>query len=354
MGIKFHINFLTIILVACLHCHGQDATFSQYYTSPMLLNPGFVGSAEGLRISAAHRIQWPYIPGKFSSSGLAVGYQPDQLLDGVGLMAKRSVEGEGGLTTNSVMGLFSRRWVVPRKVDIQVGMQVGAISQRINWNKLVFSDQLDPVLGKIRASQAQKPPNLSTTAFDVSAGVITKFEFPFNGAEALNQAGLAVYHINTPSRNFTNEQVKYPRRWVAHYGVLLPFKGIRTNKTLSIYPNFRFEKQNDFTQLDLSTLAFEDPLFIGASYRNSKAFFSADNTAQMIITGGIKTQSETLGQVMIGYSYDFSLTGMRQTNRGSHEISLMFFLEKQNPKGSNRNPNFGCSKFYDQGLSPIF
>lgn len=332
----------------------QDGTFSQYFTNPMFLNPAFVGSAEGMRVSATHRIQWPYIPGKFSTSGLAIGYQPNELLDGVGAMAKRTVEGEGGLTTTQLSGLFSRRWVIPRTMDIQAGMQVGAINQRINWNKLVFSDQLDPLLGNVRNSQARKPANVSNTVFDVSAGVITKFDFAFNGKRALNQAGFAVYHINRPSRSFTTNENPYPTRWVAHYGVILPFKGFQINKTFSLYPNVRFEKQQNFSQLDLSTIAFEDPLFFGVSYRNTKSYFNFNNTAQMIMTGGIRTETKSLGQVMIGYSYDFSMTGMKQTNRGSHEISLMFFIEKQNPEGSNRNPDFGCSKFYNKGLSPIF
>lgn len=334
--------------------HAQDGTFSQYFTNPMFLNPAFVGSAEGTRVSAGHRLQWPYIPGKFSTSGIAVGYQPNELLDGVGAIAKRTVEGEGGLTTTQLSALFSRRWVIPRTMDIQAGMQVGAINQRIDWNELVFSDQLDPILGNVRSSQARKPANQSNTALDISAGVITKFEFPFNNKQALNQAGLAVYHINQPSRSFTNSENPYPVRWVGHYGVLLPFQGFQTNKTFSLYPNIRFENQQNFTQLDLSAIAFEDPLFFGASYRNTKSYFNFDNTAQMILTAGIKTESQTLGQVMIGYSYDFSMTGMDQTNRGSHEISLMFFFEKQNPDGSNRNPDFGCTKFYDKGLSPIF
>ena len=332
----------------------QDGTFSQYYTNPIFLNPAFVGSAEGMRISMGHRIQWPYIPGQFSTTGIGVGYQPDQLMDGVGAIVNRTVEGEGGLTNTRIMGLFSRRWVIPRTMDIQAGMQVGAINQRINWNELVFSDQLDPVLGNVQASQAAKPTHPSATAFDVSAGVITKFEFPFNEGQALNQAGLAVYHINQPSTSFTGAEARYPSRWVAHYGILLPFEGIQARKKLSIYPNVRFESQDNFTQLDLSAIAFEDPLFFGASLRNSKQYFNPDNTAQTIVTAGIRTRSKSLGEIMIGYSYDFSVTGMQQTNRGSHEISLMLFFKKDDPEGANRNPDFGCNKFYDKGLSPIF
>lgn len=348
----FHILLWLISLSS--FTYGQDGAFSQYFTNPIFLNPAFVGSSEGTRISMGHRIQWPYIPGQFSTTGIGVGYQPDELMDGVGTIVKRNVEGEGNLTTTNVMGLFSRRWVIPQTMDIQAGMQVGAIHRRINWNKMVFSDQLDPVLGNVRASQANKPNNLSATAFDVSAGIITKFDFPFKKGIALNQAGLAVYHVNQPSTSFTGAKANYPRRWVAHYGVLLPFNGVQTGKTLSIYPNARFEKQRDFTQLDLSAVAFEDPLFFGASFRNGKDYFNPENTSQLIVTGGVRSQNKALGRFMIGYSYDVSLTGMRQVNRGSHEISLMFFFQKKDPQDANRNPSFGCSKFYDKGLSPIF
>lgn len=343
-----------LLIIGSLDTKGQDGAFSQYYTSPLFLNPAFVGSAEGFRATLNHRTQWPYVPGKFTTSGFAAGYQPNKLIDGLGVVVKKEVEGEGALSTTSASGIFARRWVIPRTMDIQAAMQVGFFNKQVKWDRLVFSDELDPIRGDIYPSAAQKPVSASTAGLDISAGVVSKFDLNIGGKKIINQAGAAFYHINQPNESLTGGESSLPVRWTIHYGMLIPSNSLLSNKTLTFYPNFRFEKQNDFTQFDLSVLAFEPPFFLGGNLRNSKEYFNYENTSQFIATAGFKGNNKILGNYMIGYSYDVSLSGLSGSNRGTHEIALMIFLEKKNTNKSSRNPEFGCEDFYDKSLIPMF
>jgi hypothetical protein len=54
---------LIILTILSLNVHAQDPHFSQFFSSPLTLNPAFTGKFDGSwRLAANHRDQWPSIP----------------------------------------------------------------------------------------------------------------------------------------------------------------------------------------------------------------------------------------------------------------------------------------------------
>ncbi|MDZ7648921.1 MAG: type IX secretion system membrane protein PorP/SprF [Cytophagales bacterium] len=47
----------------------QDPQFSQYYASPLYLNPGFTGITPQQRLTSNYRIQWPNLPQAYVTYG---------------------------------------------------------------------------------------------------------------------------------------------------------------------------------------------------------------------------------------------------------------------------------------------
>ncbi|MGB1253256.1 MAG: type IX secretion system membrane protein PorP/SprF, partial [Candidatus Promineifilaceae bacterium] len=47
--------------------YSQDPQFSQFYASPLYLNPAFTGNVDLGQFAFSYRNQWPGIPGKFIS-----------------------------------------------------------------------------------------------------------------------------------------------------------------------------------------------------------------------------------------------------------------------------------------------
>ena len=58
---------LVFVMVTVLKVSAQDPQFSQYYQSPLYLNPGFTGITPQQRATFNHRIQWPNLPQAFST-----------------------------------------------------------------------------------------------------------------------------------------------------------------------------------------------------------------------------------------------------------------------------------------------
>ena len=58
---KCFVFFLTLLI--CGAVIAQDPHFSQFFASPLTLNPAFTGKFDGSwRLAANHRDQWPSIP----------------------------------------------------------------------------------------------------------------------------------------------------------------------------------------------------------------------------------------------------------------------------------------------------
>jgi Type IX secretion system membrane protein PorP/SprF len=59
----------SVIVMFALSAYAQDPHFSQFFASPLTLNPAFTGKFDGeWRLAANHRDQWPSIPKAYVTS----------------------------------------------------------------------------------------------------------------------------------------------------------------------------------------------------------------------------------------------------------------------------------------------
>ena len=79
-------------LLACQLVNAQDPHFSQFFASPLTLNPAFTGKFSGSwRLAANHRDQWPSIPKAYVTTSASIDFPilksriPEKDIFGVGL-----------------------------------------------------------------------------------------------------------------------------------------------------------------------------------------------------------------------------------------------------------------------------
>src|SRR6187402_2266959 len=66
---------LSVALFVCFSLHAQDPHFSQFFASPLTLNPAFTGKFDGqLRLAANHRDQWPSIPKAYVTTSASLDF----------------------------------------------------------------------------------------------------------------------------------------------------------------------------------------------------------------------------------------------------------------------------------------
>src|SRR6186997_1461779 len=96
-----------VLLMISFSAFAQDPNFSQFFASPLTLNPAMTGKFDGvLRVAGNYRNQWPTINNAFTTFTASVDgsilknriAENDQL--GVGIMAFSDKSGNGVLQNN--------------------------------------------------------------------------------------------------------------------------------------------------------------------------------------------------------------------------------------------------------------
>ncbi|GAB3925450.1 PorP/SprF family type IX secretion system membrane protein [Mucilaginibacter myungsuensis] len=188
----------------------QDHQYSQFFNSPVYLNPALNGQFEGdLRMNMIYRNQWTSLgngPKYFSAS---IDYNVPQFGGGIGLLFTRGTEGPAYLNKNNLSGIYSYS-VGSSDYVLSFGIQAGVTNRSIDYNNLVFSDQIDNRLGfdPSRVSAAEMPVFNNKFYFDTGAGI--------NLVAGNLMIGGAVQHLNKPNESFTGASALLPRRITGH------------------------------------------------------------------------------------------------------------------------------------------
>ncbi|MBS1637549.1 MAG: PorP/SprF family type IX secretion system membrane protein [Bacteroidetes bacterium] len=328
------ILYILLFVFALFGAQCQDMHFSQFYASPLYLNPAFTGANVCSRLSIAYRNQWPGISTAYSSCLASFDHSFSNNNVGVGIQFASDVAGTGGLKTTMVNPLFSYEAALSRKYSLRFGVQPGITMKSINMNNLTFGDQL------------ARGGNVSTVEVPVQSRTFLDF-----GAGALFYGkgfwlGTSFYHLNRPDESlFWYSNARLPIRCSVHGGYRYDFnKGEKNDDGRKLFTAaFNYRRQAKFDQLDLGFYFTRNIFNLGFWYRGIPLLKSykpgyPNNDAVCIIIG-LETD-----RVNIGYSYDITVSGLAAISRGAHEITLSYQMCKLKPK-KKKARLVNCPKF---------
>ncbi len=299
----------------------QDPVFSQFYAAPLQVNPAFAGITYAPRLTVNYRNQWPSWPNAYVTYSATYEQPLEKLNSGLGLLVMADVAGDGVYRTNRISGVYGYQVQVTRDFFVKFGVEAGIIQNRLDWDQLLFLDQLDPLTGATdgegnpNLSEETRPDQLSSTAVDISAGILA-YGGNFYG-------GFSVKHLNRPNENLLevnqNLALGLPLRFTAHGGVEFELeRGNNRRRPAFISPNVMYIQQGDFGQINIGAYAGLGQIYGGLWYRHT-----LENADAAIGLVGFH-----YGVMRIGYSYDFTVSGLSNGNTGgTHEISLTFSFE---------------------------
>ena len=331
-AIFFTFFWIIAIATAC----AQDPQFSQYYQSPLYLNPGFTGITNQQRATFIHRIQWPNLPQAFSTFAASYDIWVDELRSGFGILATTDKMGSAGWRTTTVNLNYSYKVRLNEKLVFSPGLSFGYGINGLDRSKLSLGDGLE-FSGVSLDPELQRLGN--TQYFDFSAGFVLYSKALFFGS--------AFSHLNTPNLSILNTEARLPMKMVFHGGGRITLNGgIRTvAKPSYLTPSFVYRIQGSASQLDVGVNYHIDPVSVGVWYRGKPFDQSIINSVQqdaLIFTMGIYLKNLT-----VGYSYDFTTSQLSSASGGAHEISLVYEFEaKPLRRGvKKRNRLIPCPSF---------
>ena len=326
----------------------QDPSFSQFYASRIYLNPAFTGIEQGLSFAGASRTQWSNVDQGFRTYVATVEIQEPFIRSGIGLTLFHDTQGIMQLNTTSV-GISYAYHIPLEKNNLHFGLQARWVQKSVDWDRIVFSDELDPVFGDINETSAV--PLLDRITFtDFDFGVVWRFDRNlqigrFFARDTRTSIGMSIHHLpylflkDAGNESFQNLRTQSSPRITLHAGSVIPilfFNG--TKKRIAISPNIKLDLQGEKLlsprqHLRVSTYGLYliyDGVYVGAFYQNKHLLPQLKNTNAFIFAFGasIKTKGRNSRNFFLGLSYDANTTGVGTRAGGVYEIALRYTLHQ--------------------------
>lgn len=320
----------------------QDHIYSQFFNAPVYLNPALTGQFEGdIRMNLIYRNQWSGLSGDLSYISASADLNIPKFGGGVGLLFTRSSEGQAYLNKNNMAATYSYS-VGGDDIVASFGIQAGLTNRRIDWNKLVFSDQIDMRLGYIpgSTSSAQIPDVSSKFYFDAGGGInIVYRDFMIGGA---------LHHINRPDESFTGTQAKLPMRLVANASYRLQISGgynYNQDDGAYIIPSVVYYKQASSSSISGGFQFKYRGINTGLWYRTSGA--GSPDALVVSLIFDIFMNRDNGEKLRLGISHDATTSKINYTNtNGTTEASIGYEKYFPNSSGYNKFNGLRCYNFY--------
>lgn len=330
-------SFVFIGLSAIGSVQAQDPEFSQYYAAPLYLNPAFTGTANDHRFIANHRNQWPNITNGFVTYAFSYDYNLHNLNSGIGMLVLVDKAGTAGLKSTQFNFQYAYRVNFADKWVFSSGLNFGVGFRNIDFNKLIFYDQLD---FEGNRDYSEDYDNIQSSSF---------FDFGAGGLIYSRKIwlGFSVSHLNKPNRSLLDDEALIPIKTTVHGGVRIPlYHGLmKRDRVAAIAPSFVYKNQGNFDQLDIGTYFLYEPVVVGLWYRGipirQNISDNISHDAVVIILGF------QLDKVELSYSYDLTISDLGPIAGGAHEIAVKYKLNvAASAKSKKRERFIPCPTFY--------
>jgi type IX secretion system PorP/SprF family membrane protein len=326
----------TAALLFSVIANAQDPHFSQFFSSPLTLNPAFTGKFNGTwRLAANHRDQWPSIPKAYVTSSASIDFPilqnkiAENDVFGVGISGLSDASANNILKLNygSVSMSYHKSLDEDGYSTIGAGFQGTYSSLSLDVSKLYFEDQLTQNGFTGTTSDILTNGN-NQSYFDVNAGVL--YSGSSNGINNY-YLGVSMYHINRPKVSFKDKNWFLSGRITVHGGGSFPVTDV-----LTLHSSVIHQIQNKASETTLGAAIAanlnqdeEKPtsVYLGSWVRFNDA---------IVPYIGLE-----FGGLRIGASYDLNISSLKAaTNtRGGSEISLIYIKQPAENKG------IPCPKF---------
>lgn len=323
-------------LLLCFLVRAQDPHFSQFFASPLTLNPAFTGKFDGqVRLAANHRDQWPSIPKAYVTTTASVDFSvlkskiPEGDVFGIGISGLSDQSADAALKLNygSLSMSYHKAFDENGYNTIGAGFQATFSSAMLDFSKLTFEDQLTQNGFTGTTSETLSNGN-NQNYVDVNAGIL--YSGSSNGSNNY-YLGASVYHINRPNLSFIDKVWNLSPRLTVHGGGSFPLTDVLTLNASAIH-----QVQNKASETLVGAA-------ISANLNNDK-----ENPSSVYLGSWIRFNDAIIpyigleiGGLRIGASYDVNTSDLKAAtaSRGGSEFSLIYIKKTAQTKG------IPCPKF---------
>ena len=332
---------IVLLLSAAFLAKAQDPNFSQFFVSPLTLNPALTGKFDGvLRVAGNYRNQWPTINNAFTTFTASVDGSilkntiPENDQFGVGIMAFSDKSGNGVLQNNylALSTAYHKSLDENGYHQLGLGFQGTYVSKLLNVNGLHFEDMLQSNgwTGVTNEDFSGKD-KLNASYFDMNLGVF------YNGTtDGINNfyLGGSMYHVTRPKESFRDGFYVLDPRITLQGGGMMPI-----GETSAFHFSAMHSRQANAVNTQ-----------IGGAYMWNVNGELAQNPTNLYLGAWFRLGDAAIpyvglefGSLRLGASYDVNISSLKPASnmRGGAEFSLIYIKKPADPYAKKLN----CPKF---------
>lgn len=333
-----------IIAVSCFQdISAQDLHFSQYYNTPLAINPAQTGVFRGsIRGIASYRDQWNSLA-PFKTYGLSIdaGIMKRKLNNafiGVGLNVYQDEAGDSKLSTTQVNLSLASVIAINNRNSVSAGIQGGLVQKKINNDDLHWGTQYDGTGYASNMTSGESAVFENSMYGDFSLGLAWTYRkrarnISFNNSFSAS-AGIAIYHLNAPRQAFDDERLH--RNFVTHAKVSIGIKGT----PFAINPSLLYLQQGPLKEINAGGLI---------SYKIIEESKYTSNLKEAVIYLGLFYRLEDAmvptfvfeyANYALGVSYDINISGLTEATNGKGGFELTFRYINLNSFGQGKGSGY--------------
>lgn len=329
------ISTLTVCVAMVSMSTAQDPNFSQFFASPMTLNPALTGKFDGVfRFSTNYRNQWPSINNAFitGTASLDMSIMKNRIPEtdqfGIGIMGYSDKAGDGVLNST----YYGLSLAYHKGLDEDGYHQIGAgfqgtfMNKMLNLNKVVFEDQLTPFGFTGVTNESFSSSQVKLSYFDLNAGVF--YNGTTNGYNNF-YLGASMYHINRPQESFQKGNFLLNARTTLQAGGKIPV-GSYNSLHIAVNHSLQAKAHNTMIGGAYAMNINEDEanptnVYFGSWFRFGDA---------IIPYVGLE-----FGEWRFGASYDVNTSSLKPASntKGGVELSLIYIKKHVDPNMKKLN-----------------
>jgi len=283
----------------------QDPQFTMFMFDRVSYNPAAAGIDGVLNVTAFYRNQWAGFDGAPKTGLINVASPIFSINSGVGLSLYFDELGQ----ENTINGLLSYNYQlkVGSGMKLSMGVALGMYNSKLgtDWRATdgIDNDTAIPITGE------------SSTVFDASFGLVLRSEQLYVGLSATHLSGGKLENLNIElTQHFYFE---------AGYDFIL-------SDAIKLIPNVLVKTDFVSTQFDANLMAmWNNVVWLGASYRFEDAI--APMAGLQFPVGK--------GEIRLGYSYDVTISELKNYSSGSHEIFVNYNMSLGKPLSKTKYKN---------------
>ncbi len=319
----------------------QDKHFTQFYASPLTLNPALTGSSAGkYRAGIIYRSQWKGVldnPFKTYAGSIDLKFRvfpnnPNKDYVGAGILFySDKVAGiDFSNTQMALSGAFHKSLDPRDRQYISAGIQLGLTQRNVNISRLTFQDQYNGIDGYTEISAEELPEN-NFGYPDLSLGVNYTSAI---GKNSRYFVGGALHHALSPKITFyrTGDVIGQARLYRKYSGQFSA--DLYLGNDISILPRFLFALQGPHMEINAgSNIKFRMNNYSPVSFHlGAWARPVRDEKSNIFLDAVVLMVGVEVNSLVIGLSYDANISDLTTYRQGQNafELSMNFIGEYEN------------------------